>query len=117
TGFIGFICLELDSIYSQVLLRRQCEMTLNAILLVNRMQEQNSKLESEIQAREQIEKELEFQAFHDALTKLPNRALFFDRLKQAEAMAARRPDFKFAILFVDLDGFKLHNDTLGHEAG
>ena len=53
----------------------------------------------------------------DALTKLPGRAFFVDRLKRCLAYAKQRPDFAFAVLFVDLDGFKNVNDSLGHAAG
>lgn len=62
------------------------------------------------------EAELERQAFHDPLTGLANRALFMDRLGHALAGAARRRD-NAAVLFIDLDRFKLVNDGLGHDAG
>ncbi len=55
-------------------------------------------------------------AHHDSLTGLPNRILFYDRLNQAIAKA-RRDNESFAILYLDLDGFKQINDTLGHDAG
>ena len=64
------------------------------------------------QAREREQ----YLATHDTLTGVPNRTLFYDRLAQAIA-AARRYHTTLAILFVDLDGFKPINDTLGHEAG
>lgn len=60
--------------------------------------------------------EIEHQAFHDRLTGLPNRALFMDRLSLALRKAARG-DRVTGVLFVDLDNFKLINDSLGHEAG
>lgn len=60
--------------------------------------------------------ELERMAHHDVLTGLPNRILLADRMQQVLARA-RRSDKRIALLFMDLDGFKPINDTLGHEAG
>jgi PAS domain S-box-containing protein len=56
-------------------------------------------------------------AFHDPLTNLPNRALFLDRLERTIARAKRHKDYKFAVLFIDIDRFKIVNDSLGHHAG
>ncbi len=61
--------------------------------------------------------ELKKAALHDALTGLPNRLLFADRLNHTLSRAKRDESFKFAVLFVDVDEFKLVNDGLGHEAG
>lgn len=62
------------------------------------------------------QEELEHMAYHDTLTGLPNRSLLVDRLEQALARANRHGT-RLAVLFMDLDGFKVINDTLGHEAG
>ena len=61
-------------------------------------------------------KELQFLALHDGLTKLPNRTLLEDRLEQ-EIQNAKREAIHFSVLFLDLDGFKQVNDALGHHAG
>lgn len=66
--------------------------------------------------RNQHERRVEQLAFHDALTGLPNRVLFEDRIRQAMA-TARRYDRGFAVMYLDLDNFKTVNDELGHRAG
>lgn len=70
----------------------------------------------DITARKDVEEQLEHQALHDALTGLANRTLFRDRLEQALARLERHPS-PLALLFVDLDRFKVVNDSLGHAAG
>ncbi len=71
----------------------------------------------DISDRKQAEEQIRYAAFHDALTGLPNRTLLSDRMSMAVERAKRASDFKFAVLFIDLDRFKVVNDTMGHEMG
>ena len=70
----------------------------------------------DVTEQRQLEEELKHQAFHDALTGLPNRLLFQDRTSHQLA-AARRDDMITGVLFADLDDFKVVNDTMGHGIG
>ncbi len=89
-----------------------------------RVQERTSQLETanrilkqEILQRHQLEKRLRHEALHDSLTGLPNRNLFMRQVERCLDNVIDNPEEQFAILFIDLDRFKIINDSLGHLAG
>ncbi len=86
-------------------------------LLEHQVKLRTADLEDEIKQRKAAEKQLQHAASHDILTGLPNRAVFIELLNKAIAGNKRRPEFKFAVFFLDLDRFKMVNDNLGHHAG
>jgi diguanylate cyclase (GGDEF)-like protein/PAS domain S-box-containing protein len=96
---------------------RVLESTASAIRGPNGESEGLVVVNRDISDRKRAEDLLVHNAFHDGLTDLPNRALFLDRLGRAIAVARRHADFKFAVLFIDIDGFKVFNDSLGHATG
>lgn len=92
------------------------------MLTINAVRDQHSKTQhyvalfTDITAQKEHEKHLEHIAHYDALTNLPNRVLLADRLHQAMTQAHRRNQ-KLAVAYLDLDGFKAVNDSLGHDVG
>lgn len=71
----------------------------------------------DISERKQAEEKLRYGAYHDALTGLPNRVAFMSALETAITQAKHDPGYRFAVFLLDLDSFKLINDSLGHEQG
>jgi diguanylate cyclase (GGDEF)-like protein len=83
------------------------------VRMVKQFDTERDRLQHELQHEQAL---LAHEAMHDALTGLPNRKLFFDRLSQALARAVRQPT-SVAVLFIDIDHFKTVNDTYGHRVG
>lgn len=96
---------------------RVLESTANAILGPKGEAEGLVVVNRDITERKRAEELLAHNAFHDGLTGLANRTLLLDRLERALVISRRHADFKFAVLFIDIDEFRVFNDSLGHVAG
>ncbi|MHC4947958.1 MAG: putative bifunctional diguanylate cyclase/phosphodiesterase [Planctomycetota bacterium] len=82
-----------------------------------RLRSVNADLQYEVGERRRLEDRFRHEALHDALTDLPNRALLKDRIEQCIKRTKRQTDYRFALLFIDIDNFKPVNDTHGHRTG
>lgn len=100
---------QLLKLYSETLIRKLEEKTIQ-------LEEANRELQLDIARRKEAEDKIEQLAFYDPLTGLPNRRLMNDRLKHCFASGSREQKYG-ALLFIDLDNFKILNDTKGHNVG
>ena len=81
------------------------------------LQKTNARLQELVTQLSLSQEKLTHLAYHDSLTQLANRALFMDQLTQCVNRTKRHQDYKFAVVFIDVDHFKAINDSLGHSAG
>jgi GAF domain-containing protein len=117
-GDVELLTFAASQIANSLLRRRSAELLRRANAeLERRVEVRTAELRQQIAVRERIEAQLKHQVMHDALTGLPNRTYLRDRIERALARMRRDPGQGFGLLYVDVDRFKLLNDSLGHLAG
>jgi diguanylate cyclase (GGDEF)-like protein len=117
-GDVELMTFAASQIANSLLRRRSAELLRRANAeLERRVEVRTAELRQQIAVRERIEAQLKHQVMHDALTGLPNRTYLRDRIERALARLRRDPGQGFGLLYVDVDRFKLLNDSLGHLAG
>jgi diguanylate cyclase (GGDEF)-like protein len=119
SGAVDYIAKPINDVILQSKVRVFLELHAARMQLQQTLGElsaRNEQLQIEIAERQRIEAQVRHQATHDMLTGLPNRVLFHDRLRTAMQRGVRH-DGSFALVLIDIDGFKAVNDTYGHPAG
>lgn len=109
------VCLLANGLTSKWALSRQARLRLAELEVL--AEERTARLTQEVAERRAAEERLRHLALHDALTGLHNRAYLLEHLRRCLERQRREPAYTFALLFMDLDNFKLINDSLGHDTG